>query len=138
MNNCMNLSKFLLYASLRTHLSTVVALFKNRLDKFSESPSNVEKDWLSTATSHPAPFYSILYCGATIYAKEVRRLHNQRCALAACLGYKLAAFDAINDHLDDSTTAATDEMVLAVLILMNFDNVKIHHMKMTAILDMGC
>ena len=67
-----------------------------------------------------------MYCGAILYAREAKRLYNLR-PLQACLNYKLAAFNAINEHLDDSFAATTDEIVLVLMVLMNFDSLRIHN-----------
>jgi hypothetical protein len=102
----------------------VVYQLRPRLGIFLEVQENIEIDWLLAATKHPASFYAILYCGATIYAKEAKKYSDQKCPLHACFHYKLAALDAINKYLGEETCAAvTDEMMLAVLILMNFDSV---------------
>lgn len=48
------------------------------------------------------------------------------CPFYGCLPYKNAALNAINKHLAEKSQAAvTDEMLLAILILMNFDTVSI-------------
>jgi hypothetical protein len=103
----------------------VVIHLKPRLDTFREASGNIEKDWLLGATKHPASFNAIMYCGGTIYAKEDLKFYNVRRAEHACLMYKLAALNTINEHLrGDSLAAVADEIMLAVLILMHVDGVR--------------
>ncbi|KAL2075117.1 hypothetical protein VTL71DRAFT_59 [Oculimacula yallundae] len=107
-------------------MNNFLTLFKHRLNTFAEfdnaQPSRMTDDWLTKATSHPATFYSLLYCGATMYADIVKKRYKEICPKSGCLPYKISAIRNINECLTSTITAVTDEMILAVLMLMNFDS----------------
>lgn len=106
-----------------------MALFKHRLETFTEletsGPPNTATNWLILATRHPATFNAILYCGATMYADYVKRAYKQICPETGCLPYKIEAIRALNMFLGDREMRVTDEMIMAVLLLMNFDSVSV-------------
>lgn len=131
MNNCRStatkqLLGLYLYPRTNSQLtSLVLTLFKHRLDTFADFKFNDRPDWLMQATRHPATFHAILYCGAIIYADYVKKLYQEICPKSGCMPYKIEAIRAINQNLGEISTAVSDEMILAVLVLMNFDSVSL-------------
>lgn len=102
------------------YLQRLAPWFSYLDDEF--TPDSTPMAWLPFALHHPALFHASLLTAA-VHLNRLQPLNDP----SVLLWYKVETMRLANERLNDPSEAATDEMILTVMVLLVFNVSKLAH-----------